>query len=118
MPAAAKQSYTGTQSQCRERVRRMVSRLLPDYDCGEYPVLVLPRWRREIETGDPRPAWSVAVRHKKGRLIDVYCQETVSEVLFYGGIKVLHQDDSAIRVMPTTFEEQQEVAYEKEKARG
>lgn len=60
------------QSAIRERLRRALSKLLPDYDFTLYPIEILRPWQRE---GD-RPAWSIGVRPKEGgNLVSVYSQD-------------------------------------------
>lgn len=79
------------QSAIRERLRRALAKLLPDYDFTLYPVEILRPWQRE---GD-RPAWSIAVRPKEGgNLVSVYSQDTMSDVLLFGPFVVTRTVDS------------------------
>lgn len=79
------------QSQIRERIRRQVSALLPDFDFTRYPVLTLP-YRARVEG---QPAWSIAaVRTGDGQGFDVTCMESMSDCLRYG-MTVLSEDSRA-----------------------
>lgn len=86
------------QSATRERLRRRLAKLLPDYDFTKYPVEILRPWQREFD----RPAWSIAAVPPRGRstfnTVSVYSQDTMSDVLLFGP-RIVTQDNESIMIM-------------------